>query len=85
MPIGEDEEMAFYEVFCSDPDTRLFAPAQDNAPSVEFKLGGSWRECRIWEGYFDASLILMKEALQNMEANNLIFPAMFNRNCSTPN
>lgn len=74
-----DEETAFYEAFISDPDTRLIAPAPEGAPNIEFKFGGDWRECRIWEGYFDASLILLKEALQRApQANNLAFPALFN-------
>jgi hypothetical protein len=79
MPNSEDEEMALYEAFVSDPDTRLIAPAPDGAPSVEFRFGCGWRECRIWEGYFDASLILLNEALQRApQAHNLIFPALFN-------
>jgi hypothetical protein len=79
MPNSEDEEMALYEAFVRDPDTRSIAPAPDGAPSVEFSFGGDWRECRIWEGYFDASLILLNEALQRApQAHNLIFPALFN-------
>jgi hypothetical protein len=77
MPNSEDQEMALYEAFVSDPDRRLIAPAQDGVPSVEFKFGGGWRECRIWEGYFDASLILLKAALRAPQADNLIFPALF--------
>jgi hypothetical protein len=79
MPDREDEEMALYEAFASDPDTRLIAPAHDDVPSVEFKFGGEWRECRIWEGYFDTSLILLGEALRRApRADNLVFPALFN-------
>jgi hypothetical protein len=74
MPISEDAETALYQAFRSDSDPRLVAPSPDGAPSVEFKFSGSWRECRIWEGYFDAADILLKEA---MTADNLIFPAMY--------
>jgi hypothetical protein len=78
MPISEDEEIALYEAFLSDPDRRLITPAEHGAPSVEFTSDGGWRECRIWEGYLDASSILLKEALQREpRANNLIFPALF--------
>jgi hypothetical protein len=38
IPNSEDEEMALYEAFVSDPDTRLIAPAPDGAPSVEFRF-----------------------------------------------
>lgn len=75
----EEEEMALYEAFIKSHDTRLIAPPEDGAPSIEFRFGGGWRECRIWEGYFDASLVLLGEALhQAPRANNLIFPALFN-------
>ncbi len=76
---SEDEEIALYDAFLNSPDKRLIAPAEDSAPSIEFRFGGSWRECRIWEGYFDASLFLLREILQRGSiANNLIFPALFN-------
>src|SRR3978361_2262004 len=79
MSISEDAEIALYEAFLSNPDTRLIAPAEDGTPSVEFPFGGGWRECRIWEGYLDASLILLREALQREpRGGNLIFPALFN-------
>jgi hypothetical protein len=79
MSISEDEETALYEAFLRDPDRRLIAPAHESTPSVEFTLGGSWRECRIWEGYFDASLMLLREILQReSRTNHLIFPALFN-------
>jgi hypothetical protein len=79
MSNSEDEEMALYEAFISDPDTRLIVPAPEGVPNVEFKFGGEWRECRIWEGYFEASLILLKKALQRApQTNNLVFPALFN-------
>ena len=72
-------EIALYEAFLSKFDARLIVPADDNAPSVEFRYGDSWRECRIWEGYLDASLILLREALQQEpRASHLIFPALFN-------
>jgi hypothetical protein len=79
MPISEDEEMTLYEAFLCDPDTRLIRPAQDDTPSIDFKFDGGWRECRIWEGYFDASLILIRKALEEEpRGHNLIFPALFN-------
>ncbi|NKL95683.1 MULTISPECIES: hypothetical protein [Rhizobium] len=79
MSIIEDQENALYEVFLSNPDPRLIAPAEDGAPSVEFRFGGGWRECRIWEGYLDASTILLRQILKRQGlANNLIFPALFN-------
>lgn len=78
MPISEDEEMTLYEAFLCDPDTRLIRPAQDDTPGIDFKFDGGWRECRIWEGYFDASLILIRKALEEPSGYNLIFPALFN-------
>jgi hypothetical protein len=79
MSISEDEEIALYSAFLSNPDRRLITPAEDGAPSVEFPFGGRWRECRIWEGYLDASLILLRTILQQPPlAGNLIFPALFN-------
>ncbi|CEJ12511.1 hypothetical protein BN1110_02810 [bacterium YEK0313] len=78
MTISEDEEMALYEAFLADHDTRLIAAPKDDAPSVDFRFGGGWRECRIWEGYLDASLILLRAALHGGPgAHNLIFPALF--------
>jgi hypothetical protein len=79
MSISEDEERALYEAFLSNPDARLIAPAKTGAPSIEFLSDDNWRECRIWEGYLDASLILLREAMQQeSQASNLIFPALFN-------
>ncbi len=79
MLAGEDEELRLYQAFLSDPDTRLIAPAKTGAPSIDFRSGGCWRECRIWEGYFDASHLLLKQALEESpRADNLIFPALFN-------
>lgn len=79
MSISEDQEAALYEAFLSNSDQRLIAPADYDAPSVDFRFGGEWRECRIWEGYLDASLLLLREALQwEAKANSLIFPALFN-------
>ncbi|MCV0396409.1 MAG: hypothetical protein K5872_03435 [Rhizobiaceae bacterium] len=78
MSISNDNELALYQAFLDNRDTRLIAPAEDGAPNVEFRFGGEWRECRIWEGYLDASLILLKEALQDApRSNNLVFPALF--------
>jgi len=77
MRISEDEELALYEAFLNDPDARLIVPAKEGTPSVEFD--DRWRDCYIWRGYLDASLILLKEALQwETRARSLIFPALFN-------
>lgn len=77
--MSEDEEMALYEAFQVDPEDRLVVPAKDGIPNAEFRHGGGWRECRIWEGYLRASYILLGEALRNPnEINGLIFPALFN-------
>ncbi len=79
MSINEDDGLALYQAFLDKRDMRLIVPAEDGAPSVEFRFDGEWRECRIWEGYLDASLVLLKEALQESpRSNNLIFPALFN-------
>jgi hypothetical protein len=79
MAFSDDEEIARYKSFLSDPDPRLIAPGEEGNPNVEFRFGDGWRECRIWEGYLDASLILLKAALQRMPgASNLVFPALFN-------
>lgn len=79
MLISEDEELALYQAFLDKRDMRLIVSAEDGAPSVEFRFDGGWRECRIWEGYLNASLVLLKEALQESpRSNNLIFPALFN-------
>lgn len=79
MPNNEDRELELYQAFLNKCDMRLFAPGEHGVPSVEFRFGGKWRECRIWEGYLDASLILLKKALDDWpRSNNLIFPALFN-------
>lgn len=79
MPIDENEEMAWYEAFLNDPDARLIRPGHNGSPSIKFGLGGDWRDCRIWQGYFDASVMLLKKVLEEeTRACNLIFPALFN-------
>lgn len=79
MAMSEDEEMALYQAFLDHPDLRMIAPPVEGIPSVRFRLGDEWRECRIWQGYFDASDILFREMLQNeYRASSLIFPALFN-------
>lgn len=79
MPNSESEENALYEAFLRADDTRLIAPPVDNAPGIDFRFGGGWRECRIWQGYLDASEVLLKKALDDFpRANNLVFPALFN-------
>lgn len=75
----EDSERILHEASLYNTDTRLIAPSRDGVPSIEFKFGGGWRECRIWEGYFDSSLILLEAILRETpRADNLIFPALFN-------
>ncbi|MCQ4632861.1 hypothetical protein GB927_022660 [Shinella sp. CPCC 100929] len=77
--MSTDDENELYQAFLESGETRLIAPAENNVPSVEFRHGGGWRECRIWEGYLDASSFLLREVLREYpRANNLIFPAMFN-------
>jgi hypothetical protein len=62
----------------NDPDARLIAPARDGAPNIWFPMDLR-RECRIWQGYLDASLILLRKALEGGPwVHNLIFPALFN-------
>jgi len=74
-----DDEDQLYQAFLKSGDTRLIAPAENDVPNVEFRHGGGWRECRIWEGYLDASSFLLREVLcEYPRANNLIFPALFN-------
>jgi len=79
MPFSESEENALYEAYLKAGDARLIVPPTSNAPSIDFSSGGDWRECRIWEGYLDASHILLKKALDDFpRANELVFPALFN-------
>jgi len=79
MPISENEENALYEAYLNAGDPRLIASLTRGSPSIDFNFDGDWRECRIWEGYLDASHILLKKALDDFpRANNLVFPALFN-------
>ncbi|MBZ6078106.1 hypothetical protein [Microvirga puerhi] len=79
MPISDEAEMEHYEAFMRNAGSRLISPASDDTSNIEFKFGGDWRECRIWEGYFDASLILLRTMFQKApQTGNLIFPALFN-------
>lgn len=74
----DEQEQALYEAFLRRAEPRLIVPATEGVPCVEFRHGGGWRECRIWEGYLDASNLLLGEILQNSpRADNLIFPAIF--------
>ena len=77
--MSEDQEAALYEAFLIESrEIGLIAPARDGRPCVEFRFGGGWRECRIWQGYLDASHILLREALRETpRCDNLIFPALF--------
>lgn len=75
----DEEVFALFADFNEAPNTRLIARAADGSPFVELRHGGGWRECRIWEGYFDASLTLIRSVLQSKSlTHNLIFPALFN-------
>jgi len=78
MSISEDEELTLYQAYLNSCDPRLIKSTDEGAPSVEFTFDGEWREYRIWEGYLDASLILLKKVLeQSPWSENLIFPALF--------
>lgn len=75
----DDDEEELYQAFLESGDARFIAPAENDVPSVEFLDCGEKQEWRIWQGYLDASFLLLKEALrQSPSASNLIFPAMFN-------
>jgi hypothetical protein len=74
-----DEVSALFGHFSTNPNARMITHAEDGSPFVAFRNGGGWRECRIWEGYFDASLMLIRSILDSKSlAHNLIFPALFN-------
>ncbi len=74
-----DDELELYTEFTHDPVTRMIVSPNEGAPCIGFEFAGSWRECRIWEGYFRASQTLLKVMLdEGRRADNLIFPAMFN-------
>lgn len=77
--LTNDDWETLYDAFATDTDARLIAPAQEGALCVQFKFGARWRECQIWQGYFDASLMLLENILeQTPRADNLIFPGLFN-------
>ncbi len=79
MSISEEKEDALYEAFLNSPSAGMFVPAKAGSPSLKPQSGGGWRECRIWEGYFDASLILLQTLLrEKSHVDNLIYPALFN-------
>ena len=58
MSINEDQENALSEADLSDPDACLIVPPHDGAPRLNFRADERWRECRIWHGYLNSSLIL---------------------------
>lgn len=76
--ISEDGEILLYQAFLDSTDPRLFAPRDESAASIEATHNRSWRECRIWQGYFAESLLLLREISQQGRPSNLIFPALFN-------
>jgi hypothetical protein len=79
-PNTEDDESVFLEALLYNPPDRLILPAEDGFPSVDFSFEDpTWREYRIWEGYLDASLLLLDQILKKRpNSRGLIFPAMFN-------
>lgn len=79
-PNTEDDESAFFEALLHNPPERLILPAEEGSPSVDFSFGNAtWREYRIWEGYIDASRLLLDQILKGRpNSRGLIFPAMFN-------
>lgn len=79
MQTDKDEETALYEAFQRQNDGRLINPALGDVQSVKFSDDDAVRDCRIWEGYLDASILLLEKAVQDWpRSNNLVFPALFN-------
>lgn len=79
MDTEKDEEAILHEEFLYTHKDGLIAPAKRDVPSVEFSNDDAVRECRIWEGYLDASCLLLERAVKQWsQENRLIFPALFN-------
>lgn len=79
MQIDKDEETALYEAFQRENEGRLITSALGDVPNVEFSDDDPSRDCRIWEGYLDASILLLEKAAQDWpRSNSLVFPALFN-------
>ena len=80
MSNDEDDHSSFFESLWDNPPESLLLPAEDGAPRVSFHLSdGVWQEYRIWEGYIDASSLLLNAILEGKpNSRGLIFPAMFN-------
>lgn len=78
--MDEIDDDNFYRFLDENPPTRLFLTAEDGTPSIGFAPGtASRQERRIWEGYIDASAILLGHILNNRPNSlTLIFPALFN-------
>lgn len=79
-PHSSDDHISFFEALHDDMPERLLLRAEDGSPCVDFSLGHErWREHRIWEGYINASCLLLNEILEESPASRwFIFPAMFN-------
>ena len=79
MSASDEEEIELYLEFQKDTDARLLAPPKIGGIAIEFPFEDRWRESRIWAGYLNASLILLREMLLTpLLASTLIFPALFN-------
>ncbi|NKW09902.1 hypothetical protein HGG76_11260 [Ochrobactrum tritici] len=79
MQIDKDDEAALYEAFQRENDGGLITPAIGDVPSLEFSNDDAVHDCRIWEGYLDASILLLEKATQDWpRSNNLVFPGLFN-------
>jgi len=79
LQIDKNDEAILYEEFQRTHAGGLITPASQDVPNVDFSSDGTARECRIWEGYLDASCLLLKTVVDEWpRANNLIFPALFN-------
>jgi hypothetical protein len=72
-----EENDAYFESLWDHPPEGLITVAKDGVPSIDFG-DVRWRECRIWQGYFDSSSLLLHHLLERSpNSGALIFPAMF--------
>lgn len=79
MQIEKDDEASLYETFQRENEGTLITPAVGAVPSFDFSNDDAVRDCRIWDGYLDASILLLEKAAQDWpRSNNLVFPALFN-------
>jgi hypothetical protein len=78
-PTPEDDEV-FFQALLHDAPEGLIVPAENGTLGIDFAVRDADRwEREIWEGYLNASHLLLKEVLSRRAfSQNLIFPAMFN-------